>query len=181
MNLREKMQRRLKLSRPSLRARARPPKQRSPLGAQFTAANLPTALALPCCQDCGHVQYPPTELCGHCLGDALIYRPISTEGTVLATTRLRHSLWEYFKRRLAHTSWTIGSIQLDAGPVVLAHIADEQLQAGDRVNVFSHTDASQQAVLLAAAISTDTSSAAIRRDIVSAMALDVPAYKDGGL
>lgn len=181
MNLREKMQRRLKLNRPSLRARARPPKQRSPLGAQFTAANLPTALALPCCRDCGHVQYPPTELCGECLGDTLIYRPVPTEGTVLATTCLRHSLWEYFKRRLANTAWTIGSIKLDAGPVVLAHMANQQLQAGDRVNVFSHTDASQQAVLLATAINIDTSTAALRRDIVSALSLDIPAYKDGGL
>ena len=181
MNLREKMQRRLKLSRPSLRARARPPKQRSPLGAQFTAANLPTALALPCCNDCGHVQYPPTELCGQCLGDALVYRSVPTDGTVLATTRLRHSLWEYFKRRLTQTPWIMGSIKLDAGPVVLAHIADDQLQTGDRVNVFSHTDASQQAVLIATAHSTDTSTAALRRDIVSAMALDVPAPKDGGL
>jgi hypothetical protein len=60
-------------------------------------------------------------------------------------------------------------------------MANEQLQAGDRVNVFSHTDASQQAVLLATAINIDTSTAAQRRDIVSALSLDMPAYKDGGL
>lgn len=181
MNLREKMQRRLKLSRPSLRARARPPKQRSPLGAQFTAANLPTALALQCCDDCAHVQYPPTELCGRCLGDSLIYRPVSTEGTLLVTTALKHSLWEYFKRRLTQGPWPIGSIKLDVGPVVLAHLGEKNLAAGDRVSVFSHTDASQQAVLIAVAGTTDITEAKLRRDIVSAMALDVPAHKDGGL
>jgi len=181
MNLREKMQRRLKLSRPSLRARARPPKQRSPLGAQFTAANLPTALALQCCDACGHVQYPPTELCGQCLDDSLVYRQVGTEGTLLATTALNHSLWEYYKRRLTQNPWLIGSIALDAGPVVLAHIGENTLKSGERVNVFSHTDASQQAVLVAVAASTDMSTPMARRNIVAGMALDVPAHKEGGL
>ncbi|MEQ8514386.1 MAG: zinc ribbon domain-containing protein, partial [Chromatocurvus sp.] len=65
----EKMRRRLRLSRPSLRRDARPPRLRTAPGEAFSAANLPCALALRHCRDCGGVQYPPQEVCAHCLGD----------------------------------------------------------------------------------------------------------------
>jgi len=181
MNLKEKMQRRLKLSRPSLRARARPPKHRTALGAQFTAANLPTALALQHCKHCGHTQYPPAELCSICLEDQLIYQPADGAGVVLAKTELHHSLWEYFKRRLRQGSWPVCSIALDSGPVVIAHLGSDHLNAGDPVRVFSHTDASQQAVLIAVNTTVDISSPEARRRIVSAMNLDIPAIKEDGL
>lgn len=177
----EKTLRRLKLNRPSLRARARPPKQRTPLGAQFGAANLPVALAMQTCTTCGHVQYPPTELCGECLEDALIYRPISSNGTLLTRSELHHSLWEYFKRRLKSKSWSMGSVQLDAGPVVIVHIGDETLQAGDPVQVFSHTDASQSTVLIAVNAATPISAAAERRALVQRLGLDQPAVREGGI
>jgi len=115
------------------------------------------------------------------LDDSLVYRQVGTEGTLLATTALNHSLWEYYKRRLTQNPWLIGSIALDAGPVVLAHIGENTLKSGERVNVFSHTDASQQAVLVAVAASTDMSTPMARRNIVAGMALDVPAHKEGGL
>lgn len=181
MNLKEKMQRRLKLSRPSLRARARPPKHRTTLGAQFTAANLSTALALQHCKSCGHTQYPPTELCGICLEDQLIYQPADGAGVILAKTELHHSLWEYFKRRLRQGSWPLCSVALNSGPKVIAHLGSDHLKAGDPARVFSHTDASQQAVLIAVDANVDVSYPEARREIVSAMNLDIPAIKEDGL
>ena len=49
---------RSKLARPSLRARARPVKQRTAIGQIFSAVNQPVSLAMQCCERCGHVQYP---------------------------------------------------------------------------------------------------------------------------
>ena len=177
----EKIKRRLKFNRPSLRARARPPKQRTPMGAQFSAANLPCALAMQHCTACGHIQYPPTELCGECLEDSLVYRETDGSGVLLAKSELHHSLWEYFKRRLTAHSWVMGSVKLDAGPVVLLHIGDSTLTPGDRVTVFSHSDASKSAVLIAVAEGTDVTTAKARRTLVAGLGLDEPALKEGGI
>ena len=177
----DKMRKRLKLNRPSLRARARPPKHRSAAGSRFSAANLPVALAFQHCTHCGHVQYPPTELCSRCLEDALVYRETAGSGTVLASSALHHSLWEYFKRRVRDRSWPIGSVQLDAGPVVIAHLAEPTLAGGDRVTIFSHSDASQASVLIAVSEYNDVSSGAQRRAVVEGLGLHQPAPRAGGV
>lgn len=176
----DKMRKRLKINRPSLRERARPPRLRSACGARFSAANLPGILTLQHCTACNRVQYPPTELCGKCLGDTLVYRASENGGTLLARSELHHSLWEYFKRRLREGPWSIGSIQLDVGPTVIAHIGPGDLGAGDRVQVFSHSDASQSAVLIAVPDSVDLQTIEARRDIVIALGLNRPALRPGG-
>lgn len=181
MNLKEKMQRRLKLNRPSLRGRARPPKQRTQLGQQFSAANLSAVLALPCCQACGHVQYPPTELCGACLSPDRVYGDIEPTGTVLQTTDLHVSQWEYFKRRIKEAPWRVASVKLTAGPVVICHLADDSLSPGAPCQVFSHSDASLSAVLIAVSPTIDIHQAAQRSDIVRQLGLDRPALKTGGI
>ena len=180
MNIRDKMRKRLKLNRPSLRARARPPKHRSAVGTRFSAANLPGALAMQHCTQCQHVQYPPTELCGVCLEDALVFREVSGTGVLLASSELHHSLWEYFKRRLKERAWPIGSVQLDAGPVLITHLADTGMAVGDQVQVISHTDAAQVSVLIAAPASRDLASRTARQALVAAMGLDKPALREGG-
>lgn len=86
---------------------------------------------LPVCPDCGGVQYPPREVCAACLCTALEWRDVDPGGTVLAATALHRSREAYFRERLP---WTIGSVALDAGPVVLANFpARHNLAAGDRV------------------------------------------------
>ena len=181
MNLGEKMRRRLKLNRPSLRARSRPPKQRSPVGRQFSVVNLPVSLALQHCRSCAHVQYPPTELCSICLDDALTYRETSGHGVLLARSALHHSLWEFFKRRLRSAPWLIGSVKLDVGPVVIVHIGCDTIKAGDPVQVFSHTDVSQEVVLVAAPSALDLTGSAARLNIISSLGLDQPALRKGGI
>ena len=175
------MRARLKLSRPSLRARARPPKQRSVCGSQFSAANLPGVLQLQHCTDCGHIQYPPAELCGACLGHTLIYRETDCEGTLLAQSQLHHSLWEFFKRRIKEAPWPVASVQLNAGPVVITHLVGDDFNTGDEVQVFSHSDASRSVVLLAVPASANIETPELRQEIVAGIRLDKPAERQRGI
>ena len=181
MTLNDKDIGRSKLNRPSLRARARPPKQRTILGKEFSAVNLPSGLSLQHCLECGLPQYPPAELCGKCLSPELRYRETAGEGKLLAVSELQHSLWEYFKRRIQQKPWLIGSVRLDAGPVMLVHLGDSRLKPGDRVVVFSHLDVSLSAVLIAVAARDQARSPADRSAVVSQLGLDVPAEREGGL
>lgn len=174
------LRRRNKWARPSLRARARPPKHRSPLGQAFSAVNLAAALMLQKCLACGRERYPSTEICGHCLSGDWLFAPVSGAGTLLATSALQHSLWEYFKRRILKQPWLICSVRLDSGPTVIAHLGDTSLSAGDRVEVFSHRDVSLSAVMIAVAESEGLVQAE-RSACVSRLGLDEPAHREGGL
>ncbi|MCH1492090.1 MAG: zinc ribbon domain-containing protein [Luminiphilus sp.] len=180
MSARDKMRKRLKLNRPSLRQRARPPRHRTASGARFSAANLSGILKLQHCTACQHIQYPPAELCGVCLADALVYRDTDNGGTLLAQSDLHHSLWEYFKRRLGDGPWSVGTVQLDGGPTMIVHLGPGEMAPGDRVQVFSHSDASQSAVLIAVPDSVDLRTREARRAIVLAMGLNAPAIRPTG-
>ena len=177
-----------KLNRPSLRKTARPPKKRSPLGQTFTATNLGSALTLQHCTDCGRAQYPPRELCGECLGD-LVWKPTSGKGVITSRLDLHHSLWEFFKRKLNDKPWAITSVTLACGPTVIAHLDLESFAAseapevkpGTPVEIFSHSDCSQQGVLIATTTGQDLSSANSRTKIASRMDLLSPAVKTGGI
>ena len=183
------MRSRLKLNRPSLRKLARPPKQRTPLGTDFNAANLPVALALQHCRDCGSVQYPSRELCQRCLGDALVWRPTPGSGRLVSRIELHHSLWEYFKRRLVEKPWPVASVRLDCGAIVFAHLALETfaadtpatLAADTAVQVFTHTDCSLNAVMIAVAAATPIASRSQRHAIAAGLGLLEPAINPEGI
>ncbi|HEY7775284.1 MAG TPA: zinc ribbon domain-containing protein [Kineobactrum sp.] len=183
------MQQRLKYNRPSLRRNARPPKQRTHLGTAFTAANLPVALALQHCCNCATVQYPPRELCRHCLEDTLLWRSTETGGALVSRLELHNSLWEYFRRRIATAPWPIASVRLDCGVIVFAHLAPATfgantataIPATTRVQVFSHTDSSLNAVLIAVDAQTAITTPAQRRAIAAGLGLLEPACKPGGV
>jgi len=98
---------------------------------------------------------------------------------LLAKTELHHSLWEYFKRRIKERPWPIGSVQLDAGPTVMAHMGSEDLVPGSKVQVFSHLDATLSAVLIAVGdeVNLDRSE---RLAIVRRMGLNNSSDKEGG-
>ena len=129
-----------------------PPAKRTRLGQAMTEATLPGSLHLQHCQDCAAVQYPPRELCYHCLGDQLNWCATEPAGAVLASTDLHHSLEPWFRER---SPWLMGSIKLDCGPVVLAHLAPDCAAAGSAVWVLNQRDASGQAVLMAVSQSLD--------------------------
>lgn len=189
MSVTPTMRSRLKFNRPSLRKYARPPKQRTPLGTDFTAANLPVALSLQHCRDCGTVQYPPREVCRACLGDALLWRETDGRGRLLSSVALHHSLWEYYKRHIARAPWPIASIGLDCGVTVFAHLALSTFMDGDAdgpaagspVKVFTHSDSSLNAVVIAVSEATATDSPERRRAIADGLGLLEPAIKAEGI
>lgn len=77
-------------------------------------------LTLQCCGECGQVNYPVRELCGHCLADRLQWQSVTATGLVQSLTALGYSLEPAYAK---HLPWTVASIVLDCGPVVLAHLA----------------------------------------------------------
>ncbi|MGI9292995.1 MAG: Zn-ribbon domain-containing OB-fold protein [Pseudomonadales bacterium] len=162
---------------------ATPPTLRTGPGAAFTAANLDSVLAMQACKDCDVISYPPREVCQNCLSDALVWTPVSSEGTLLNRVALHHSLSEFFKCRIEQSAWPIASVKMHVGPVVFAHLAvntfaarsTEGIKANTPLKVFSQSDSGSQAVLIAVAAEQDIGTVAARRDIVAAMGLLTPA------
>ena len=183
------MRSRLKFNRPSLRRNARPPRQRTPLGAEFTAANLASSLSMQVCRDCNSVQYPPREVCAECLGDELRWQDVNTAGSLLVSVDLHHSMWEFFKRRVKDAPWPVATVRLDCGVTVFAHVAlasFESASADDialttRVKVFSHTDASRNSVLIAVADGIDIATSEQRLAIATDMGLTKIAIREDGI
>ena len=124
-----------------------PPKQRTELGEALTAATVEGELVLQQCQHCDSVQYPPREICHHCLSDELTWRNVDPSGKILAAVELHHSYEAFFS---AHLPWAVASIQLNCGPIVFAHIEKKTSATGTPVTLFAHTDRSGQSVLIAA-------------------------------
>lgn len=122
-----------------------PPSTRSPTAAGLTQAAQQQQFALQCCSECHTVQYPPRDVCGHCLHDDLIWQVVPGTGQVVASSTLHHSNESYFQQRLP---WRIGTVQLDCGPVVIAHLKDN-LQTGGLTCLRLELDAAQVGVLVA--------------------------------
>jgi uncharacterized OB-fold protein len=95
-------------------------------------------LVLPCCRDCGTVQYPLRELCRNCLADSLEWVPVSGDGILLSWTDVHASLEPFFA---AHTPWPVGRAKLACGPVVIAHLGIRDPRCGIPVHVRSIRDA----------------------------------------
>jgi len=75
----------------------------------------------------------------------LPWRDIADGGELIAGTTLRTSVNTYFRERMP---WRIGTVRLDAGPTVLAHIHGDVAEYG-RVRMIARTDKSGQGVLMA--------------------------------
>lgn len=122
-----------------------PPANRSREAQGLTAMAAAGRFGLQVCADCGTVQYPPRQICGNCLSDALAWRDVPDAGTLLAETTLQHSNDLFFRDRLP---WRLGVVRMDAGPSVVAHLA-EDCQHGQRVRLALDLDRSGHAVMTA--------------------------------
>ena len=111
----------------------------------LTLAAAEGRFALQVCAECAHVTYPPREVCPKCWTDDLNWQDVSAGGQVIAETILRTSTNTYFRERMP---WRIGTIALDAGPVVVAHLHGD-VKNTDRVHMIARTDKSGQGVLFA--------------------------------
>jgi NAD(P)-dependent dehydrogenase (short-subunit alcohol dehydrogenase family) len=111
------------------------------------------------------VCYPAREICPQCWSLELIWSDMPDGGELIAESTLRSSFNSYFQQRMP---WRIGSIKLDAGPVVLAHVHGDVpstvtgtapnavpnsglglASAPARVRMIARTDKSGQGVLFA--------------------------------
>lgn len=123
----------------------RPPGNRSREAHGLTAMAAAGRFALQTCADCGTVQYPPRQVCGRCLGDRLEWRDVPHGGRLLAETTLAHSNDLFFRDRLP---WRLGVVESDAGPSMVAHLA-EDCAAGARVRLALSIDRAGNAVVTA--------------------------------
>ncbi len=122
-----------------------PPFARSRRALAFTAAAAEGRFVLQRCADCESVCYPAREICPKCWSPALRWDDMPDGGQMIAETTLRTSINTYFRERMP---WRIGTVQLDAGPSVLAHIHGD-VNERSRVRVIARTDKSGQGVMIA--------------------------------
>jgi uncharacterized OB-fold protein len=105
-------------------------------------------LAVQHCADCGAAQYPPRELCHHCLSAELVWTVVDTmEATVLATTPLHHSNEPAWR---PHLPVRIGLVQLHTGPRAVCFIPEAE--PGTRVTLRASLDDEGRAVMTAHAV-----------------------------
>lgn len=122
-----------------------PPAARSRAGLGLALAAGQGRFALQVCAECGAVQYPPRDACHRCLSTDLQWRELPDGGGLLAETTIHASPDLYFRERLP---WRAGIVQLDAGPVALAHIHGD-VRRGTRVRMVLKLDRAGQGVLVA--------------------------------
>lgn len=81
----------------------------------------PAGLKLAKCNACGLIQYPPRELCCHCLADELVEEAVTAGGRLLSSTLIYYSLEP---EQAQTTPNAIGLVKLDAGPTVFVRLRD---------------------------------------------------------
>jgi NAD(P)-dependent dehydrogenase (short-subunit alcohol dehydrogenase family)/uncharacterized OB-fold protein len=122
-----------------------PPAARSRAALGLAVAAAQGRFALQHCAECGAINYPPRDACPRCLSVDLGWRDVDPAGTVLAETVIRVSPDRYFRERLP---WRMGSVKLDAGPVILCHLHGE-VRRGDRVRMALRLDRAGQGAMTA--------------------------------
>lgn len=122
-----------------------PPAQRSRAALGLSAAAAEGLFKLQRCANCETWQYPARDACVNCLCPALLWQEINPAGELVAETTVQTSTQVYFRER---TPWRMGTVKLDAGPVILCHVHGD-VAAGARVALINRLDRAGQGVLLA--------------------------------
>jgi NAD(P)-dependent dehydrogenase (short-subunit alcohol dehydrogenase family)/uncharacterized OB-fold protein len=111
----------------------------------ITAAAAEGRFALQVCLDCNTVIYPPRDACPACLSARVPFRDVTNGGVLVAETTVQTSTDPYFRER---TPWRVGTVKLDAGPSIVAHLHGDTAE-GARVRMQFKLDRSGSAVALA--------------------------------
>ena len=122
-----------------------PPGMRSRTALGLAAAAAEGRFALQVCAECATVIYPPRDACPRCLSSRLPFKDVPGGGVLLVETMIHASTDAYFRDRLP---WRIGTVQLDCGPTILAHL-HRDVRDGERVRMELKLDKSSQAVAFA--------------------------------
>ena len=144
------------MTKPLLRPRRKDPLKRTrlPLAPQavrsrtahgLTAAAAEGRFALQVCLDCRAVIYPPRDACPSCLSARIPFTTVESGGVLLAETTVHSSTDVYFRER---APWRIGIVELDRGPVVVAHLHGDSIE-GARVRLELKLDKSGAPVMIA--------------------------------
>jgi len=123
----------------------RPPEVRSRAALHLTAAAAEGRFELQRCASCSAVQYPPRDACSQCLSTDLPWEEMPAGGELVAETTVHASPRLFFRERMP---WRAGTIKLDAGPMVLAHIHSD-VERHARVRMVTRIDQAGQGVLVA--------------------------------
>jgi len=127
------------------RSPSAPPDNRSRAALGLTTAAAEGRFMLQQCVACDALQYPPRDACNKCLCVGLQWQDISPHGTLLADTQVQTSPNIYFRER---TPWRTGTVQLDAGPVIICHIHGDCVENG-KVSLLNRLDRAGQGVMIA--------------------------------
>lgn len=65
------------------------------------------------CDDCGHAQHPPDEICYSCQGTNLSFKAVDGTGTVESFARVHHPLHPALKERVPYV---IAIVSIDGAP-----------------------------------------------------------------
>ena len=103
-------------------------------------------LTLQICDECALAQYPSRSVCRDCLSAALSWSSVPPAGRVIAMAAVHASLHARFREQ---GPWRICSVVLDAGPRVLAYVADDAIRPGDAVEMHDEQVGEQRRVLIA--------------------------------
>ncbi len=104
------------------------------------------SLELQVCSACGHVQYPDRELCANCLADEVPSRPADDRGRLLSWTLIHASIDPVFRDGVP---WRVGAVALDAGPILITHLAADVNPSAPGVRVTRVNGPDGRAVWLA--------------------------------
>jgi len=122
-----------------------PSAARSRTQQMLTVAACQGRFALPCCLECGTVHYPARDACPQCLSARIQLKYVPGTGRLAAATTIRTSTDAYFRERMP---WRIGTVVLDVGPSVIAHLHGDAVEGGV-VKLEWKLDKSGQAVAIA--------------------------------
>ena len=106
-----------------------------PLWAPFWAAAKRHQLAMPACQDCGHVVWPVQPSCTECLSPRLEWRDLSGRGELFTWTHFHQG---YHPEWAKETPYNVSLVKLDEGVVFLTNVVGcerEDLKVGMAVEV----------------------------------------------
>ena len=93
-------------------------------------------LALPRCDECGLVFFPPREFCPGCWSAELSWQPMSGRGTVWTFTEVHVPFYD--DTWADDVPYVVAVVELDEGPRLLANIVKpdiDRLAIGDWVEV----------------------------------------------
>ncbi|NKI98086.1 SDR family NAD(P)-dependent oxidoreductase [Novosphingobium sp. SG707] len=103
---------------PAVQVQHVPPGTRSRAMHALSARTAQGRFMLQSCMACAAVAWPPRDACPQCWGE-LAWADQSAGARIVSQTAIHVSTDPYFR---AHLPWRMGTVQLDAGPVAMAHL-----------------------------------------------------------